>query len=137
MSGLAYLVWSSYFQTDMTNPFSLPYVVEVDPLTYTRKEYMTEDDIWETVDMIVEVNKGTSRSVGQDLFHLVPLFTNPSYIVTPQSTEYLHEFNLLRTFPNISMGIIDDIPAHKLDCFTVISNEYNSALKFERKQNGN
>ena len=78
MSGLAYLVWATFFQIDMTNPYSLPYVVEVDPLSYTRKEYKTEDDIWETVSKVAEVNKGTTRSLGQDLFHLVPLFTNPS-----------------------------------------------------------
>ena len=131
MRGLAWLAWATYFQADMISPYSLPYEA-TNPLTYVKQEYNTLEDIWETVEGIAEVNSRTSRSLGQDLYHLVPLFTNPEYITNFEQMEVLNEFNMVRNF-NISLGNLNDISAQKLDCFTVIHNEQQSAMMFDRE----
>jgi len=132
MRGLAWLAWATYFQANVISPYSLPYEA-TNPLTYEKQEYKTLEDIWETVEGIAEVNSNTTRSLGQDLYHLVPLFTNPDYISNYEQMEMLNEYNMVKNF-NISLGTLEDISAQKLDCFTVIHNEYQSAMMFDRNQ---
>ena len=93
------------------------------------------DDIWDEIDKIAMVNHKSNRTIGQDLFHLVPLFTNPNYISTPDNLSVINEYNMCKNF-NISLGNLNDISADLLNCFTIIQNEYNAIEKYERLKNG-
>ena len=42
--------------------------------------------------------------------------------------EMIQEYNYVDRF-NVSLGNLDDVSAHRLDCFTVIENELNKKLK--------
>ena len=134
MMGLAFCVWWTYFSSsNFVSPYSLPYS-EVSPITYEKREYGTEEDIWEEIDNIVYVNNKTSRTIGQDLFNLVPLFTNPRYILEDWQLEVINEYNITQNF-NISLGNLDDVPNDRLNCFSVIHREYNAIKDIEGKKN--
>jgi len=93
------------------------------------------DDIWNEIEKIANVNSRTSRSIGQDLFHLIPLFSDPDYIIENWHLEVINEFNLCKNF-NISLGILECISSFKLQCFSLIQNEFNAIAQYERVENG-
>jgi hypothetical protein len=126
-------VWWLRHHSDFVSPYSLPYTAS-SPLTYKDREFITIEDIWDEIEEIEKVNKTTKRSLGQDLFHLIPLFTNPNYIIEDWHIEIINEFNMVQNF-NISLGLLDDIEARKLEHYTIIHNELN-AIKIYEKENG-
>ena len=107
----------------------------VSPLSYTEREYNTIDDVWDEIDKIAEINARTDRTIGQDLFHLVPIFTNPHYVMNPEDSNLINEFNMCKNF-NVSLGNLFEIPSSMLNAFTVIQNEYNAIAQFGRQKNG-
>jgi hypothetical protein len=46
--------------------------------------------------------------------------------------EMIQEYNYVNRF-NVLLGNLDDVSAHRLDCFTVIENELNNIAKYERE----
>jgi hypothetical protein len=133
LRGLSFSVWWLRHHTLHISPYSLPYT-EVSPLTYLKREFKTIDDIWDEIEKIAEVNYNTSRSIGQDLFHLIPLFTNPNYMVDEWHIEMINEYNLMKNF-NISLGVLDDVSSDRLNCFSIIQNEVNAIAEYERVKN--
>ena len=129
---MAFAVWFTYFKPTVSSRYSLPYTCQ-SPITYERREFNTLNDIWDEIDKISEVNSRTSRTIGQDLYHLIPLFTDPYYIIKGWQIDMINEFNMLKNF-NISLGVLGDISADRLNCFTIIQNEYNAITKFEAKK---
>lgn len=129
---MAFAVWFTYFKPSANTRFSLPYVCQ-SPISYKRREFNSLDDIWDEIDKINEVNAKTSRTIGQDLFHLIPLFTDPYYIIEGWMIDMINEFNMVKNF-NISLGVLDSISADRLNCFTIIQNEYNSITQYEAKK---
>lgn len=132
---MAFAVWWLFYRQTIESPYSLPYTA-VSPLTYKKREYKTSEDIWSEIDEIAEVNARTSRSIGQDLFHLIPLFTNPEYILEEWQSVVINEFNMCKNF-NVSLGNLDDISAFRLQCFSIIQNEFNAIAEYENKKDGN
>jgi len=65
---------------------------------------------------------------------LVPLFADINYLIDPWMWDMIQEYNYITRF-NISLGNLDDVSAHRLDCFTIIENELNNIAKYE-KENG-
>jgi len=124
-------VWWFHHRADIVSPYSLPYTAS-SPLTYKKREYNTLDDVWNEIEEIAKVNSRTSRSLGQDLFHLVPLFTNPEYLIEDWHIEVINEFNMVQNF-NISLGELDNINARRLEHFSIINNEYNALKAYETK----
>jgi hypothetical protein len=127
--------WGYYSSAQFVSPYSLPYN-EVSPVDYVRREYGSLDDVWQEIDRIVEVNRKTSRTIGQDLYHLVPLFTDPNLIIEDWHLEVINEYNITQNF-NVSLGVLDDVPNDRLNCFSVILREYNAIKEIESKKNGN
>ena len=124
--------WSFHSSALFISPYSLPYT-EANPLTYKRETFETIDDVWKVVNDISEENKKSTRSLGQDLFHLVPLFTDPSYIVEDWHYHIINEFNILKNL-NVSLGVLDNIDAKRLEYLTIGNNEYNAIQKFNAKE---
>jgi len=132
---LAFCVWWSFYSdAHFVSPYSLPYN-EVSPVDYKRREYGTVEDIWSEIGRIKEVNDRVSRTIGQDMFHLVPLFTDPKYILEDWMLEVINEYNIVQSF-NVSLGNLDDVPNDRLNCFSVINREYNAIKEIEAKKNG-
>lgn len=126
--------WSYYSSSLFVSPYSLPYN-EVSPVDYKRREYGTVEDIWEEIERIIEVNNRTTRTIGQDLYNLLPLFTNPAYIIEDWQLEVINEYNIVQNF-NVSLGELDNVPNDRLNCFSVIHREYNAIKDIESKKNG-
>ena len=126
--------WSYYSSSLFVSPYSLPYS-EVSPVDYKRREYGTVEDIWEEIERIIEVNNRTTRTIGQDLYNLLPLFTNPAYIIEDWQLEVINEYNIVQNF-NVSLGELDNVPNDRLNCFSVIHREYNAIKDIESKKNG-
>ena len=134
MRGLAFTVWWLHYQAEFVSPYSLPYATQ-SPLSYTEKKYETIDDIWDEINDIAIVNDSTSRSIGQDLFHLVPLFTNPKYVISEWAMEMVNEYRIIKTM-NVSLGVLDDINAHRIYAFTIVNNEMNAIFEYEKLKDG-
>ena len=102
------------------------------PVNNKRRRYESVEDILNEVDLLEEQNK--KWPTGQYLYLLVPLFADINYLIDPWMWDMISEYNYVTRF-NVSLGNLDDVSAHRLDCFTIIENELNNISKYE-KENG-
>jgi hypothetical protein len=102
-------------------PYTLPYNAQ-SPHSYDQRRFKTIDDVWDEVNL-VEQNKFT---LGQNLFHIVPLFAKPEWLFDESMAEIFKEYQITKKF-NIPLSkSIDEADAFKLDCFLIIENEMNA-----------
>ena len=106
------------------------------PVSSEIKEFRNEADIWEEVEAIAELaDTSKTRTMGNLLYDLVPLFASPSLFSKDWMADVLNEFHWIKNW-NISPGNLDDVPAFRLDCWTIIENELNQINNNESKKNG-
>lgn len=103
------------------------------PVTYQHDpvRVQTVEDIWNIIDEICEPSEQFTD--GQILYHSVPFFADCNQIVEPWMMEMINEYNYVTRF-NVSMGELDNVPAHRLDCFTIIDKEINASMKEKTKK---
>ena len=99
------------------------------PVTNKRRRFESVEDILNEVDLLEEQNK--KWPTGQYLYLLVPLFADINYLLDPWMWEMITEYYYVKNF-NISLGELDNINAHRLDCYTVIENELKAIANYER-----
>jgi|TARA_A100001391_G_scaffold185552_1_gene154194 hypothetical protein len=107
------------------------------PVTYKHNAVRinTIDDIWNIIDKVCEPSEHYTD--GQILYYTVPFFADCSYLLESWHYDMINEYNYIKRF-NISLGKLDDISAHRLDCFTIIDNEMNAcSAEKAKKENGN
>ena len=92
------------------------------------KEFNHVDDIFEEVLEISNASDG-KRTIGQELWYLIPLFANPQYLLNDESFNLINEYHYIIDY-HIPLGrTLDETDAHKLEYFTIIKNEMGVALK--------
>jgi len=133
---LSFFVWASYYKLEPIERFEkFPYKAQ-SPLTTKWKNFKNEADIWEEVEAISELAKTSkTRTIGQLLYDLVPLFASPDFFNSNWMFDIMNEYHWIKNW-NISPGNLDDISAFRLDCWTIIDNEMNKIEEQERKKNG-
>ena len=100
------------------------------PVDSKMKRYESVEDILNEVNLLEEQNK--KYPTGQYLYLLVPLFADINHFIDEWMWEMIQEYNYVNRF-NVSLGNLDDVSAHRLDCFTIIENELNNIAKYERE----
>lgn len=111
----------------------LPYVSET-PISRKVKEFDTVDDIYKEIACIQEQHDGT-RTMGQEMWYLVPLFANPKYLLNDFSFNLINEFHYIQDY-NIPLGkSLGETDAFKLEYFTIIKNERVAALGNKQAKN--
>ena len=133
---MSFFVWATYYSLDPIERFEeLPYNAQ-SPVSLKYKEFKNEANIWEEVEAIAELaNTSKTRTMGQLLYDLVPLFASPSFFNKDWMIDIMNEYHWVQNW-NISPGVLDDISAFRLDCWTIIENELNQIKKHESKKNG-
>jgi hypothetical protein len=133
---LSFFVWASYYKLEPIERFEkFPYKAQ-SPLTVKLKEFKNGANIWEEVEAISELAKTSkTRTIGQLLYDLVPLFASPDFFNSNWMFDIMNEYHWIKNW-NISPGNLDDISAFRLDCWTIIDNEMNKIEEQERKKNG-
>ncbi len=113
----------------------LPYTVVQLPVKFKHDPIRIETagDIWGIVDEICTPEKDWSD--GQIMYHMVPFFADCSFLIEPWMNEMINEYNYVTRF-NVSLGHLDHISAHRLDCFSIIDKEINACMNFKAKKNG-
>ena len=110
-------VWCWYFGTP--EPYelykSLPYTAQ-SPTLYKDIKY-DDQELWAELERLESENKKFSS--GQNLDNWM--------------WDMIAEYNYVTRF-NISLGELDNVSAHRLDCFTIIEKEINNCVSFK---NGN
>ena len=103
------------------------------PVTYKHDPVRVEtvEDIWKIIDEICEPSEDFTD--GQILFHTVPFFADCDYIIEDWMMEMITEYNYITRF-NISMGELDNISTHRLDCFSIIDKEMNACMQEKAKK---
>ena len=121
-------VWCWYFGTP--EPYelykSLPYTAQ-SPTLYEDIEY-DDQELWAEVERLESENK--KFSAGQNLYHVIPLFADCNYFIDNWIWDMIAEYNYVTKF-NISLGELDNVSAHRLDCFTIIEKEINNCMGFK------
>ena len=133
---LAVWCWQLGFPEPRDIYRSLPYTVAKLPVTYKHDpvRVQTVGDIWNIIDGICEPSKDFTD--GQILYHSVPFFADCNQIVEPWMMEMINEYNYTTRF-NVSLGELDNISTHRLDCFSIIDREINACMQEKaRKDNG-
>ena len=132
---MSFFVWATYYNLDPIERFEeLPYNAQ-SPVSLKYKEFKNEANIWEEVEAIAELaNTSKTRTMGQLLYDLVPLFASPSFFNKDWMIDIMNEYHWVQNW-NISPGVLDDISAFRLDCWTIIENELNQIKKHESKKN--
>ena len=133
---MSFFVWATYYNLDPIERFEeLPYNAQ-SPVSLKYKEFKNEANIWEEVEAIAELaNTSKTRTMGQLLYDLVTLFASPSFFNKDWMIDIMNEYHWVQNW-NISPGVLDDISAFRLDCWTIIENELNQIKKHESKKNG-
>ena len=133
---MSFFVWATYYSLEPVERFeSFPYNAQ-SPISLKYKEFKNEANIWEEVEAIAELaNTSKTRTMGQLLYDLVPLFASPSFFNKDWMIDIMNEYHWVQNW-NISPGVLDDISAFRLDCWTIIENELNQIKKHESKKNG-
>ncbi len=133
---MSFFVWASYYKLEPIERFEkFPYKAQ-SPLSVKLKEFKNEANIWEEVEAISELAKTSkTRTIGQLLYDLVPLFASPNFFNSNWMFDIMNEYHWIKNW-NISPGNLDDVSAFRLDCWTIIDNEMNKIEEEERKKNG-
>ena len=133
---MIFFVWASYYKLEPIERFEkFPYKAQ-SPLTVKLKQFKNGANIWEEVEAISELAKTSkTRTIGQLLYDLVPLFASPDFFNSNWMFDIMNEYHWIKNW-NISPGNLDDISAFRLDCWTIIDNEMNKIEEQERKKNG-
>ena len=77
-----------------------------------------------------------SRSAGQELYYLLPLFANPKYILDEHHFSLINEYHYVKDY-NIPLGkSLNETDALKLDYFTIIKNELASVIRHKQEKDG-
>jgi len=74
-----------------------PYIGET-PVSRQVKEFNSVDDIYEEIAEISNASDG-KRTMGQEMWYLVPIFANPQYLLNEES------FNLIMNFTTSQITI--------------------------------
>tara|TARA_R110000823_G_scaffold188677_6_gene320662 strand:+ start:305 stop:640 length:336 start_codon:yes stop_codon:yes gene_type:complete len=107
----------------------------LNPITRETRDYNTIDDIWQTVKDVVNAHD-PKRTLGQELYYLVPLFANPKYVLGEHLFAIINEYHYVKDY-NIPLGkTLNKTNAIKLDYFTIIKNELASVIRHEQEKNG-
>ena len=132
---MSFFVWASYYKLEQIERFQeFPYKAQ-SPLTTKFRIFENEASIWEEVEAISELAKTSkTRTIGNLLFDLVPLFASPNLLIDDWMLDMMNEYHWIKNW-NISPGVLDDISAFRLDCWTIIENELNQINKHESKKN--
>ena len=133
---LAVWCWQLGFPEPRDIYRSLPYTVAKLPVTYKHNpvRVRTREDIWNIIHEICEPSEEFTD--GQILYRSVPFFADCSQIVEPWMMEMINEYNYTTRF-NVSLGELDNISAHRLDCFSIIDREMNVCMQEKaKKENG-
>jgi len=132
---LSLAVWCLQFGTPEPRDIyrSLPYTVAKLPVTYKHDPVRVEtvEDIWDIIDEICEPSKEFTD--GQTMFHTVPFFADCNHIIEEWMVQMITEYNYVTRF-NISMGELDNVSAHRLDCFSIIDREMNACMEEKAKK---
>ena len=83
---------------------------------------------------IVEETKGSNRTIGQDLFFLVPMFANPEDILETWHYEMILEWQSSKMLNLPISDTLDNASAQKVDSFLVIENEMIGISNYENKK---
>ena len=107
--GLSFFVWATYYSLEPVERFeSFPYNAQ-SPISLKYKEFKNEANIWEEVEAIAELAKTSkTRTMGQLLYDLVPLFASPSFFTEDWIIDIMNEYHWVQNW-NISPGNLDDI----------------------------
>ena len=129
---MSYAVWHWVYQTKPHSQYTLPYTAQ-SPISKKVREFNTIDDIWEEIATIEDSDK---YSIGQQLYHLLPLFANPNYVINDAHINTINEYFYVTDY-NIPLGkTLDDTDAHKLSQFNIIKNEMAIATQHKANKNG-
>ena len=132
---MSLFVWINAHKIE-TNPAfnTFPYIAQ-SPISKELREFKNEADVWEEVEAISELAMTSkTRTMGQLLFDLVPLFASPLYLFDEWMRDIYNEFHWIKNW-NVSPGNLDDISARRLDCWTLIENELSQIRKYESEKN--
>ena len=130
---MSYSVWHWVFDRKPHQQYTLPYYAQ-SPISKQKKEFTSVNDIWNEIELIARQD---DYSIGQQLFYLLPLFANPSYILDDEFFNLINEYHYVTEY-NIPLGLnLNDTDADKLVMFNIIKNETGLALKNKaEKENG-
>ena len=73
--------------------------------------------------------------MGQEMYYLVPLFASSDWLIDDWMWNMIDDYNLSKQF-NLPLALtLDEAPAEKLECFSIIDNEIN-LIKIHESKNG-
>ena len=122
------------FDSDPHDQLILPYSI-LSPVTHTERDFNSIDDIFEEIKLISDQVE-SKRTLGQELFYLVPLFANPQYVIHEDHFALINEFHFIQDY-NIPLAeSLDKTDALKLEYFTIIKNELGAALRHKQEKDG-
>jgi len=130
---LSYACWYWFLQPKPHDQFILPYNAQ-SPISDEHRDFNNVNDIWQEVGLIANAHD-QKRSLGQELWYLVPLFANPQYLLDEYNFNLINEYYYVKEY-NIPLGkTLNETDAIKLDHFTIIKNELASVIKHEQEKN--
>lgn len=126
-------MWFWKYSVPSGNSFTFPYQAQ-SPTSYDRIQFDTVDDVWVEVEKLVIESRESTRSIGQDLFFLLPMFADPRVILENWHFEMINEWQSSKMLGLPIAKTLDEADAMKVDGFLIIENEMLSISKYENKK---
>lgn len=98
---------------------TLPYTTQ-SPTLYREVEY-NEEEIRNEIHRILD----ETDEVGQSLYHLLPLFCNPTWVIPEWCWQMIEDYHYCTNYNLPIARDLDSASAWVLDCFGVIGLELN------------
>lgn len=106
------------------------------PSTKKIVTYYNIEQVWQEIYTLVDQWQDSSFSLGRNLYFYLPLFMDPSWIISEDYQLIVKEYNWVKDF-NIPLATsLDNIDAKKLDEFDLINTEIKSIQNYMSEKNG-
>ena len=118
---MSYACWYWFLQPKPHDQFILPYNAQ-SPISNKDRDFNNVDDIWQEISLIVDAHD-QKRTLGQELWYLVPLFANPQYLLDESHFNLINEYHE-KYYPNVK-GLKIHLNASDDRGIDIIRNQIN------------
>jgi|TARA_R100001530_G_scaffold104660_1_gene72937 methylglyoxal synthase len=83
-----------------------------------------------------EIKEKSTRTIGQELYHILPSFTDPMYVTDNWMYDVIDEYNVSKVFNIPVASSLESANSIRLDQFKLIANEIAACSRHQAEKDG-
>ena len=102
------------------------------PSLRQRIKFDSLDDVYDEIERLYDEAKDKGFDLGESLYTQVPFFTDIYLLVQQKYQDRIKEYNFCKTFSCPPSQSLDKTPAHIIDDFIILDQEFNNYSNKEK-----